>query len=300
MGITLIKVDRNGTKYFVDTTCHKCGGSGYIQHYHYIEGGVCFNCGGSGYAETHWKEYTPEYQEKLTQRRLAKRRKQAAETNKKFCKEYGLAEDGSLYLVGGNTYEIKEQLKEAGCRWHNLIGWHFNHEVTEFPVLHITWDEMNEVIFEEETIEGKEVKHRLAFISEETGEMQFTGWYTDMLNWFNKRREEFNAQLEKASGKHESEHLFEVGQKIEADLRYIGSAQWTTHFHYYGETNYLHKFEDENGNVLTWKTSNPMGKFVESEWKMLNEGDLVHLKGTVKAHDEYKGTKQTALTRCRW
>ena len=48
---------------------------------------------------------------------------------------------------------------------------------------------------------------------------------------------------------------------------------------------------DENGNVYTWKTSG--GIYCDESI------DEVELKGTVKAHNEYRGVKQTELTRCK-
>lgn len=41
-------------------------------------------------------------------------------------------------------------------------------------------------------------------------------------------------------------------------------------------------------NVYTWKTSNCLG-----------ENSIKSLTGTVKTHTEYRGIKQTELTRCR-
>lgn len=55
---------------------------------------------------------------------------------------------------------------------------------------------------------------------------------------------------------------------------------------------YLYKFVDENGNVLTWFSSNFF------EW---TDGQtVVSGKGTVKKHEEYQGVKQTVLTRCKF
>ena len=34
-------------------------------------------------------------------------------------------------------------------------------------------------------------------------------------------------------------------------------------------------------------------------WLEQNKGDEVTLNGTIKAHSEYKGIKQTELTRCK-
>jgi hypothetical protein len=53
---------------------------------------------------------------------------------------------------------------------------------------------------------------------------------------------------------------------------------------------YLYSFSDSNGNVIVWKTG--------SELK-INTGSKVKLVGTVKEQKEYKGTKQTHLTRCK-
>jgi hypothetical protein len=48
-------------------------------------------------------------------------------------------------------------------------------------------------------------------------------------------------------------------------------------------------FNDEQGNCIVWKaTSNPS----------MEIGQTYSVKGTVKDHTDYKGTKQTLLTRC--
>jgi hypothetical protein len=56
----------------------------------------------------------------------------------------------------------------------------------------------------------------------------------------------------------------------------------------YGVTN-LHKFQDAEGNILVWFTG-----------KRLEEDAVYGGKATVKKHDEYKGVKQTTLTRCKF
>ena len=40
MTVSLIRTDKNGTKYFEDTCCPKCNGYGYIYEYAHVEGGV--------------------------------------------------------------------------------------------------------------------------------------------------------------------------------------------------------------------------------------------------------------------
>lgn len=69
-----IRTDKNGTKYYSDCTCKRCGGGGYIDAYKYNDGGVCFGCFGSGVSEkpSVVKEYTPEYKAKLDTKRAIK------------------------------------------------------------------------------------------------------------------------------------------------------------------------------------------------------------------------------------
>jgi hypothetical protein len=64
------------------------------------------------------------------------------------------------------------------------------------------------------------------------------------------------------------------------------------HFVYDGDYGSSHRyiFEDQDGNVLVWKAS--------SAHDMV-EGHLYNVKGTVKAHTEYKNVPQTEITRCQ-
>ena len=74
----LIKIDKNGTKYYEGLVkCSRCDGLGvYIigicngqPVLSPVDGGICFNCGGTGTQDGKWKEYTPEYEAKLEERR---------------------------------------------------------------------------------------------------------------------------------------------------------------------------------------------------------------------------------------
>lgn len=77
-----------------------------------------------------------------------------------------------------------------------------------------------------------------------------------------------------------------VGEKglrltlVDADIKLLTS--WEN---MYGIT-HLYQIIDKDGNVYTWKTA-----------KGMDDGK-VSLKGTVKAHSEFNGVKQTELTRC--
>lgn len=127
----LIRIDKNGTKYFENTTCPKCFGRGYIDCYAHVEGGVCFQCNGSGWYLTHRKVMTPEYEAKLQARRDARNAAKEAEFNAHIAEHYnalGLNENGHAFAVMGNTFEHKDQLKALGARF-NGAWWYFANPV---------------------------------------------------------------------------------------------------------------------------------------------------------------------------
>lgn len=85
----------------------------------------------------------------------------------------------------------------------------------------------------------------------------------------------------------QSQHIGEVKQRLRnvlvtlQDQRVIGSNEWGDRV--------LIKFIDGAGNILKWITSHGSG---------LKVGEQALLTGTVKEHDEWNGTKETALARC--
>lgn len=97
----------------------------------------------------------------------------------------------------------------------------------------------------------------------------------------------------------EKELLREKRAKMFAASTYVGEVKERRDFEvtvvseYKVEGNYgtthIYKLLDKGGNLLTWFSSSAV----------LKEGESYVLKGTVKAHEEYKGTKQTVITRCK-
>lgn len=93
---TLIRTDRNGTRYYEGMIpCDRCDGKGiYIIGVcngkpvpSWVDQGICFKCGGAGKVEGKWKEYTPEYAEKLEARRKAKAEKWQREHAEEIANE---------------------------------------------------------------------------------------------------------------------------------------------------------------------------------------------------------------------
>lgn len=141
-----IRTDRNNTRYFVDKTCPRCGGYGIIQCYGHVEGGKCFECGGSGICSGETiKVYTPEYAEKLRIRREARAQKEQERREAEAIahradklKELGFSHDEAtdewfIYRVIGNTYPIKDFLKEKGFKFNPVVGWYAGAPIEEYP-----------------------------------------------------------------------------------------------------------------------------------------------------------------------
>jgi hypothetical protein len=82
-----------------------------------------------------------------------------------------------------------------------------------------------------------------------------------------------------------SQHVGQVGDKLSftGTIKniYRFSTQWGT------TTQII--FMDPQGNIFVWKATNNPG---------VNVGETVKVRGTVKAHNDYKGTLQTLLTHC--
>ena len=261
------RTDRNGTRYFTDCTCGRCGGRGVIDGYRYVDGGICFECGGTGVSKpTTIKVYTPEHDAKLAAQREARAKKRDAEAYQRLCGTYvermekaGFGHEGEewvVYRILGETYSIKDELKEQGCKFKPQIGWYSakpldNHkaqrmvasDVLEDAYPLINWKSMDDchAAFVEEKAEGPQTE----FVGE-VGE-----------------RKQFVVDVKR---------IIELGVKS-----YYGHSSMT----------YMHVMEDEGGHCLIWVTSNYLG-----------DGRHV-INGTIKEHKEYKGVAQTVLTRCK-
>ena len=109
----LVKTDKHGNKTYRTNKCRRCGGTGRV-FWSGLMGGQCFECAGSGTVEEYRTVvYTPE-QERL---RNAKRTAKKLGTVEQQYRAQGFGPDGIAYIPQGNTYEMKEQIKELGGYW---------------------------------------------------------------------------------------------------------------------------------------------------------------------------------------
>lgn len=269
--LILDRIDRNNTHYYTSTRCPKCGGTGYISYYNHVQSGVCFLCGGDGRYDTKVLVRTVEYQNKLNERRLEKARKTAGARNAEYLRRQGFSADGKTWVVMGNTYEIKDKLKAVGCKWNPEFGWHFDHEVTDFDTVTVSiedniplWDDSTDSI-------GKYSNDgTLYFIASEL-----------IQDYVKSLREQY--VVDHAP---KTEYFGNIGDKVELSLTLIHTGGYET---MYGYT-YVYTFVDSNGHQFIWKT----GCYLDE-----SEGSTLTVRGTIKAHSEYHGVRQTELTRCK-
>lgn len=271
----LNRVDRNGTHYYTDTRCPKCGGNGYIPGYEYVEGGVCFMCGGSGRGSRQVIVRTYEYNQKLVNARLEKARKTAGERNAKYLKYWGFSVEGFAWVIMGNTYEIKDQLKAAGAKWNDTFGWHFDHEVTEWPTVRVSIEDRICRL----DMDGESYDDTIGRYYND-GTLSFGDEYPIKL-YINSLRDKWEAEQAPAT-----EWYGTIKDKVSLSVKLVRRGSYDTR---YGTT-MVYTFEDDNGHQFVWKTGT---------WLDNNIGDSITISGTIKDHTEYKGVKQTELTRCK-
>lgn len=266
-------VDETTHKAYIVQKCDRCGGTGWWGNTQF--GGICFKCNGArvvgqwvkAYTETEYDKYVAAQQrakERKAEQEAA--RKQAlidnSESNKLSVMTelgYNIKNPQVFVVFGDNTYSIKDELKTAGARYNASLGWFFTHEV-EVP-------------------EG----------------FQLVGIpFDDVFDWqpMSKRlvvkenaKEVVDAVLAKYLPESLSEYIGEIKERVR-DIEVTLTAARQIDGYYGVSTIFTFK---NNENVLTWITTSCPD---------IEIGDQILLTGTVKDHKEYKGVKQTVLSRC--
>ena len=167
----------------------------------------------------------------------------------------------------GDTFSKKELLKELGAKFDYSIGWHIDHKVDGYDFLKLNIKDIATDRYNgyEITIPKRDVEKMKA------------------------------EEMRKLNGTPEPQHVGKVGEKLVRKVKLAFTAIFETNFHAKGywssNTNYLHKFVDEAGNVFVWKSTS-MNVDIEKDSHIV-------IKGRIKEHKEYKGIKQHVLTRCK-
>ena len=257
-----IRTDKNGTKIYHDYTCPRCGGRGGSDSWIYT-GWTCYECGGRGETEKprEIKEYTAEFRAildaraaKRREKKMAQAQAEKAEKQAAWKQEKGFQDD-RIYLVGiADSFEKQDEIKAAGGRYNEFTGWYFSEHHPEYQTVEMTAEELL----------GEDAWGKLNWVA---------AW---------EIREKMKKKLPQEPA---SEHIGQVGDKVDLEVTYTRTGSFQTAF----GTTWVHNFKDAAGNILIWKTSACSGF----------EKDTLRIKATIKAHDEYNGVKQTVLTRCK-
>lgn len=281
---TIVKIDEENRKAYIEEKCDRCSGHGIIasrvENGHIVpipvDGGVCYKCRGTGVVSKWVKAYTEkEYNRYMNDlKRTAERRKEKAEAKfqalkdnseanrKELLAKWGFdVENPIIYLVTGNTYEIKDELKERGGRFNPVLNWYFTKEV-EVPEGHelvkVPFDDVYEWFPMVKKFELKETAKDAAAAARIAARPESKS------KWMGEVKERMRDLAVVLTGARECSSLYGIST--------------------------LYTFDCGENKLAWFTTSCPKVDMIV--------GHSYLLTGTVKKHDERDGVKQTQLNRC--
>lgn len=257
----------------VKMPCSRCGGSGHFL-YNSVDGTMCYGCRGSGVMVNEVRAYTEkEYNTMKRANERAKERKLEAKAAKEkdlidnaekykheIALKKGFNEDEKIFIIyGGDTYSIKDELKEKGARFDPVFKW-FVSSLIDLPdgykFCEVSFDEVYNYTPQTKWATFKEGIDKILAAKMTPADAAVTEFYPAVV----KER----IKLDKV--------------KLTAIRGFEGI---------YGYT-HIYTFSLEN-YVFIWMTAKTLDIAVN---------DYVSLTGTVKDFKEYEGINQTILTRC--
>lgn len=240
---------------------------------HPVANGVCFKCGGTGYITKEVRLYDEKEKTALDKQAERRKEKKEAETEarkadlaahseenmKKWWSKNGIGEDGSIYCITGDTYAIKDKLKELGCRFSPILKWYSPIPLDlpeDYPIIKFDFFELYEW----------QPQMKTAFL-------------------FENAKMKIEKKIAELQGPSLSEYVGTVGDRLrnitaryDSSHGFMGSFGWT----------YIHTFYCGD-NCLVWMTSKELE---------LEKGAVVDLTGTIVKHEEYRNVKTTRINRC--
>ena len=276
--------EKSGKLYtLAETKCDKCGGTGIIasrvENGHIVPipvaNGVCFKCEGSKVIRKEIRLYN-EKEMAQNQRAAARRKEKKAEEQVKKEKELlekseenkikwmqmnGFNADGITYAVyGENTYAIKDELKEIGCKYSPVFGWHNPEKIDNLP------EDYQMVEFRFDDFYEWSAKNNTAYL------------YENAKVKVEKRYAELTGASKSEYMGEETDRLRNITVIYSSSRGFMGA---------YGYT-FIHTFYSGD-NCLVWFTTKELN---------YEKGQVLDLTGTVKKHEEFRGVKTTQLSRC--
>lgn len=187
----------------------------------------------------------------------------------KWCARNGFDKAGFTYLIiGGNTYYIKDALKDRGAKFNKYLYWHSAEELTNLPYPFVCfrvnftdvydWNENANTAME--TLAGAKL-------------------INNALNIYKKQQEK------DAKG----EYYGEVGERYtKVKTTFLDVRDCSTE----GDLCFMYKFKTEDGCILVWFTT----AFFFYDFQ---PGEVIYTNFTVKKQEVAKATneKTTYMTR---
>lgn len=260
-----VKEDKNGTKtYEVIDKCDFCGGKGIIPYYSYWDNGVCYTCMGTGKKHYTYLVRTEEYAKKLEEKRNAKYLKEEEARKEKGKKEIMNSMEKRMSFITNCKNGSCVNCKHAS--YCSLLK-NFIDNYTNKDSLTLTYCPngcMEDLV---ELSETKEYKDNLAKIVA-------------------LREQALNKVQAQAKS---TNYLGNVGEKIEFVVKDISKLYTSSVNIGYGREIYsiTYKIVTTDGSAVLWTTGTCLDETVIGKT----------IKGTIKELKEYKGEKETVITR---
>ena len=258
--LAYIRTDKNGTKIYHDYTCRRCGGAGYSDKWCFT-GRTCYECGGKGVTPSR-PQIVRKYTPEYEAKLEAKRkaRREKLEQELKAKAEQLNAEFLAEYFPNGKMYVVANSYD---CNTEELKA------AGAKCVFDWYFTEPQDSF---QTVEVTPAE--VTFVTRQGIRM-----------FINDTWSVIHAKVEAL--KPVSQYVGSVGERLTLKATYTHRAFYES---YFGMT-YIHNFVTDEGELLVWKTSIGNIGFAD--------GERVEITATVKEHSEYKGKKQTTLTRCK-
>ena len=256
--------------------CDRCGGTGIyaigVENGHIkphpAYGGICLACGGEGHIYKTIRLYTEKEYESMQKNKVRAAEKREQEREEKIKAEFeereaawmvreGFNKDGYTYIVTGETFSIKDKLKEDGFRFNQVLMWHKDSipEGYEDKVIKVHYSEVAEISAWGDGHYYSEAKDKIKKMTSPAEEVSTSEWIE--------------------------------GDKISnLPVTFVKKSYFEGRF---GITNIL-TFKDKRDNVIIWFTST---------FQDIEVGQQYSISAKIKERKEYKGEKQTIITRAK-
>ena len=189
--------------------------------------------------------------------------------------------DPSLWTVDRNTSNERKAL-QAACR-------DVQAQDTELAEAALVW--IRSMRSEAETL-GDYLYNALVVASEETAGSGSTSASSSVVSSYQRSLEQAEERKRQERMKEESDHFGVEKGRGRWEATVMGVKQFEGDSYGYGDeptVRYLYRLAVQDRHIAIWWTGKEY---------IVKPGEKVVVVGTVKKHSEFKGTKQTELTRC--